>query len=452
MKQTLKSHVAIAGIIAAFSLAGCVGTLETETPAPAQPEAAVVDAAPEPVAEPVAAFSEDGIAALEARMSQFVLDGEVYGLATRLVHDGEIVSDHRFGIKALEAQTPIAEDTIYRIYSMTKPVTGVAMMMLWEEGAFALDDPITKFIPEFEGLQVLNGVNEDGSAIVVPMERAPTMQELMSHTAGFAYGLTTADPANAAFNDQDVLASPDLPTFIGKVADIPLVHQPGEAWAYSAAVDIQGHIIEQISGQTLGAFFEERIFTPLGMADTGFYVPDADYDRLSEVYGFSPEHEAWVPVPSPDVAYTKSTIAMESGGGGLVSTMDDYTSFAAMLLNGGELNGTRLLKEDTVDLMTTNLLADGMKIAFDGTSGSDVLEGHGFGLNFGVIVDADVAETSVPNGSYYWGGAAGTWFWIDPTNDLFFIGMVQYFAWTNPGQETDLRGASSELVYEALNN
>lgn len=444
----------VATAIAAISLAGCAGTLVGETPDSAvveEPEVTVVETVTEEVTvEPVVSFSEAGVAALEARMSQYVADGELYGVATRLVHKGEIVSDHRVGIRALEAQTPIEDDTIYRIYSMTKPVTGVALMMLWEEGAFALDDPITKFIPEFEGLEVLGGVDESGSAILVPMDRAPTMQELMSHTAGFAYGLSGTDPANTAFRDQAVLASPDLPTFIDKVADIPLLYQPGDAWAYSAAVDIQGHVIEQISGQTLGEFFETRIFAPLGMTDSGFFVPEEDYARLSEVYGYSADYEAWVPVPTPDVAFAESTIAMESGGGGLVSTMDDYARFAQMLLNGGELDGTRLLKAETVELMSTDLLPEGVEIFFDGTSGGSVLAGHGFGLDFGIIVDSEAAETAVPDGSFYWGGAAGTWFWIDPTNDLFFIGMVQYFAWTNPDQDSDLRGTSAELVYEAL--
>ncbi|MEO0548775.1 MAG: serine hydrolase domain-containing protein [Pseudomonadota bacterium] len=462
MKRSSLTHSTWLTAFVALGVTACAGTLVSDTPevsldaAPAVAETLADSEIDETKVELLdktsAAFTEAGITELEARMSQFVTDGELYGIATRLVQDGAVVSDHRFGIRTLETQKPIEEDTIYRIYSMTKPVTGVALMMLWEEGAFALDDPITKFIPEFEDLEVLGGVAEDGSAITVPLERMPTMQELMSHTAGFAYGLAGDDAANAAFRDGAVLESPDLPTFINKVADIPLLFQPGEQWYYSAAVDIQGHIIEQLTGQTLGAFFDERIFDPLGMVDTGFYVPEADYDRLSEVYGYSPDYQAWVPIPTPDVAYTKDTIAMESGGGGLVSTMDDYTRFAAMLVNGGELDGTRLLKEETVALMTTNVLPEGLGVFSDGSTSAGEANGLGFGLDFGIIVDPEAASMTAPKGTYFWGGAAGTWFWIDPQNDLFFIGMVQYFAWTNPEQETDLRGISSDLVYKALEN
>ncbi|MEM9054596.1 MAG: serine hydrolase domain-containing protein [Pseudomonadota bacterium] len=395
-------------------------------------------------------FSADGIAALEKSMGDYIRDGRLYGIHTRLAHKGEIVSDYYAGLRGLETGAPITKDTIYRIYSMTKPVTGVAMMMLWEEGKFQLDDPITKFVPEFEDLKVLNGVNEDGSPILVDLERAPTMRELMAHTSGFAYGLGGDDPANTAFREQEILAAPDMQTFIDKVAGVPLLFQPGEAWFYSVGMDIQGHIIEKISGQTFGDYLQTRLFEPLGMTDTAFYVPDEKYDRLSEVYGFHPETKALVPVPYPNVQFRKETVPYESGGGGLVSTMDDYSRFSQMLVNRGELDGVRILKPETLDLITTNVLPEGALISDGGMNVGQTYPGFGMGLTFGTIEDAAAVPTETPNGSYFWGGAASTWFWIDPVNELYFIGMVQIFDNDNPGEPLELRETSSAAVYGAL--
>lgn len=396
----------------------------------------------------VPAFTSAGIAALEASMAQHVADGHVYGIATRLVHKGEVISDVRAGIIRLEDQAPISDDTIYRIYSMSKPITGVAMMMLWEEGAFSLDDPITDYVPEFEGLRVLNGVAEDGSAMTVAVERAPTMREVMSHTAGFAYGLTGTDAANTAFRDREILRRPDLQSFIDAVADVPLLFQPGDAWAYSAAVDIQGYVVEKISGQRFGDFLETRLFAPLGMVDTAFAVGPDDYDRFSEVYGPHPETGQLVPVPYPQVQFKPETIAFESGGGGLTSTMNDYARFCQMLLNGGELEGVRILKPDTIELMRTNVLPPELLLSSNGQNQGETRAGIGFGLDLGVINDPVAAEAPYAPGTYFWGGAAGTWFWIDPVNELFFIGMIQTFE--RDGAASELREVSADLVYDAL--
>ena len=397
-----------------------------------------------------ALFSETGIAALEAEMGDYVRQGRVYGLHTRLAQHGEVVSDYKTGLMQLQTQKPLADDTIYRIYSMTKPITGVAMMMLWEEGAFDLDDPVTKFVPEFENLKVFAGLNQDGSAKFKALTRSPTMGELMSHTSGFAYGLGGDDPANKAFREQQILRAPDLPSFVDKVADVPLLFQPGEAWFYSVGMDIQGHIIEQISGQSFGEFLQTRLFDPLGMVDTGFYVPDEQYHRLSEVYGFDPESGALVPVPFPNVQFRKETIAFESGGGGLVSTMNDYSRFAQMLVNEGSLDGVQILKPETLKVMLTDMLPEGILMSSLGVNQGELYPGVGMGLTVGTIEDAEAAETSIPNGSYFWGGAASTWFWIDPVNDLYFIGMVQIFSQNNPNGPLELREVSSEAVYAAM--
>lgn len=419
-----------------------VACAQTATPLALAPEVAATTE----VATP--GFSAEGLEALQARMAKYVADGQLYGIHTRLVQGGEVVQDFKTGYANVQTGAPIDDATLYRIYSMTKPITGVAMMMLWEEGAFSLDDPVTNYIPEFEGLRVLAGSNEDGTPVLVDAARAPTMREVMSHTAGFAYGLSGADYANTAFREREILRAPDLQSFIDLVADVPLLFQPGEAWAYSAAVDIQGYIVEKLSGQSFGDFLDTRIFTPLGMNDTAFYASAEDYDRLSQVFGYNPEDGQLVPVPYPSVQFRKETVAFESGGGGLVSTMNDYGRFTQMMLNGGELNGTRLLKEDTVTLMRTNVLPDGVSLSTLGQNQGDRREGLGFGLDLGIVTDPAAGGMPYPEGVYFWGGAASTWFWNDPVNDFYFIGMVQIFE--QGGPELLLRETSADLVYKAL--
>ncbi|MEL6415428.1 MAG: serine hydrolase domain-containing protein, partial [Pseudomonadota bacterium] len=438
--------------VSSFALVGCATVVPETEPvvadAPPVVEEVTVVEVEAPVAEP--AFTAEGIAALEQAMGQYVADGRLYGIHTRLVHKGEVVSDFKTGLRGLQSQTPIEDDTIYRIYSMTKPVTGVAMMMLYEEGKFELDDPVTKHIPEFENLKVLAGVNEDGSAILADLERPPTMSELMSHTSGFAYGLGGTDPANSAFRDQKVLESPDLQTFIDRTAEIPLLFQPGEHWFYSVGMDIQGYIIEKLSGQTFGEFLDSRLFGPLGMEDTGFFVPEEEYGRFSEVYGFDPESGEMVPVPFPGVMFRKETVAFESGGGGLVSTMDDYGRFSQMLVNRGSLNGVQIIKPETLDLMTTDVLPEGAMLSQAGMNLGEVYPGFGMGLTVGTVLEPEAVPTKIPAGSFFWSGAASTWFWVDPVNELYFIGMVQVFDNNNPNGPLELRETSSTAVYGAL--
>lgn len=415
--------------------------------APVDAAAPLVETAPAPVTAPQPIdLSADRISALETRMGDYIRHGQLYGIHTRLAQRGEIVSDYYAGLRGLEPDAPIAPDTIYRIYSMSKPITGVAMMMLWEDGKFELDDPITKYVPEFADLKVLDGVSEDGTPILVDMQRPPTMRELMSHTSGFAYGLSGSDPVNTAYRDLNVLDAPDLQTFIDRTATIPLLHQPGEAWVYSIGMDIQGYMIEQLSGQSFGEYLQTRLFAPLGMVDTGFYVPAEEYHRFSEVYGFDPETGALAPVPFPSVQFRRETVGFESGGGGLVSTMNDYSRFAQMLVNRGELDGVRLLKPETIDLITANAMPDGAVMTYDGVQ----LPGLGMGLTFGTVEDRALAETLTPQGSYFWGGAASTWFWIDPVNELYFIGMVQIFDHNRPGGAIDFRGDATRAVYGPL--
>lgn len=439
--MTFKSYrkalmgAAAAGL--ALGLAACSTAAKVDTPefGEAWPNLAVED---------TQGFDPAAIAALESRMEKFVTDGDVKGVATLLVQDGRVVSHMQAGVNN-EAGDPITEDTIYRIYSMSKPITGVAMMMLWEDGKWDLDDPVTKYVPEFENLRVLVSTGK-GSTAAVPVDRPPTMREVMSHTAGFAYGLGGEDHANDQFRQQAVLRSPDMKTFIDKVADIPLLYQPGEQWFYSAAVDVQGYIVEKLSGMSFGEYLDAELFTPLGMDDTGFYVPEDQLSRLGDVYSWYDPAKRLVAVPGENYTYRKEDIPFESGGGGLASTLQDYARFCQMLLDGGSLGDVQILKPETVELMRTDVLPDGAVMFSDGTNSSTAKEnGMGFGLDFGIIMDPSKGEIGYGPGTYYWGGAAGTWFWIDPANDLYFIGMVQRF-----GTPPTLRAESAKKVYAAI--
>lgn len=438
MRAVWRSMAGAAGLVLAAAMTACAGAPEASAPAAAQPLAL-------PVAPQGAAlFDPAGIEALEARMAAYVEEGRVRGIATRLIKDGEIVSDMRAGIRRAADGAPVEEDTIFRIYSMTKPVTGVALMMLWEEGAFDLDDPVTKYFPEFESLMVFTGLDEAGAPMLVPVDRPPTVQELMSHTAGFGYGLMPANYVDDQFRAANIFAAPDADEMIRRVAAIPLKRQPGEAWDYSISVDIQGALIERLSGLSLGEFFRTRLFEPLGMTDSGFYVPEADYGRFSDVWGRHPETgELADALQAPGFLYRADTIAFEGGGHGLVATLDDFARFAGMLANKGTLDGAQILKPETVKLMRTNFLREGQFIWHDGTS-PDAINEVGFGLNFGIAM-AD--EAAYPRGSFMWGGAAGTWFWVDPANNLTFIGMIQVFGGS---LDQDMRVESAELVYAAL--
>jgi CubicO group peptidase (beta-lactamase class C family) len=397
-------------------------------------------------------FSADRLKLLDAAMDHAVDAGEVAGVETMLVRHGRIVDLHIKGVKNAGGD-PIARDTIFRMYSQTKPMIGVAMMILFEEGRWRLDDPITKYIPEFANLKVMGSVGADGKPVLEDMKRPPTMRELMTHTAGFGYGLRSGNPVDDAFREQKVLSSDGLKAMIDKIATIPLLYQPGTKWSYSAAVDIQGYIIEKLSGLRLGDFMAARIFKPLGMKDTGFYVPPANGMRLSGVYVNNPANGKLIeitPAMSPLVQDFTKQPPMDSGGGGSVSTVDDYARFCQMILNGGIYNGARILAPATVALMQANHLADG--VTADPSSAGGVVIGNsglGFGLDFAVVTDPARLGTLQGKGSIWWGGAAGTWFWIDPKNDIFFLGMIQKFSLSAAGS-VNLGGLSQTFVYSAL--
>ncbi len=387
---------------------------------------------------------------LDDYMAGVVSSGRVAGMTTLLARHGQIVSFNTWGKASLESGAPITKDTIFRIYSMTKPVTGVAMMILFEEGKWRLDDPVTRYVPEFKNLRVVKSVGKDGKMVLEDMKRPPTMREIMSHTAGFGYGLAEEHPVDKLYREKAVLSAPNLQEMINRTAQIPLMFQPGADWSYSSSVDIQGYIIEKLSGQTLGQFMQQRIFAPLKMPDTAFFTGPEKASRLAAVYAFDrdlnkiTEAKVLFGVAMPD--YTKPP-TNESGGGGLVSTTMDYARFSQMLANGGELDGVRLLAPATVELMGTNVIPKNVLVNSNGTSVARFNEAVGFGLDFQVATDARASGSLQGDGSISWGGAAGTWFWVDPTNDLIFVGMIQRMGGTGGD---DLGTMARTLTYQAL--
>jgi CubicO group peptidase (beta-lactamase class C family) len=395
-------------------------------------------------------FDSGRLKMLDAYMAKVVADGRVAGMTTLLARHGKIVEFNTYGTPSLSTGQPMSKDEIFRIYSMSKPLTGVAMMILFEQGKWRLDDPVTRYVPEFKTLKVMTGVDKDGHITVEDMKRPPTMREIMSHTAGFGYGLGDEHPVDKLYRQKQVLASRGLQQMIDRTAEIPLMFQPGTNWSYSSAVDIQGYIVEKLSGQTLGAFLAQHVFQPLKMADTGFYTRPGQGGRLAAVYlgdrktGKIYEAKELFGSPMPD--YTQPP-AMESGGGGLVSTTMDYARFCQMILNGGQLDGVRILSPASIELMDTNVIPGDVLVSSNGTNVARFNEAVGFGLDFMVVNDPRRAGTLEGKNTMSWGGAAGTWFWIDPTNDLLFVGMIQRMGGTGGD---DLGSQARTLTYQAL--
>lgn len=395
-----------------------------------------------------AGFSEQGIDALDAAMAKIVADQDVAGMVWLLARNGEVATFETAGLARVDDQAPMTLDSLFRIYSMTKPVTGVALMMLHEQGLWDFDDPVSKHAPELAGLQIMSSYDEDGNMELVAPTREPTMRELLNHSAGYGYGLSGNDPVNTAFRDLGVLASEDLDDLIAKVSQIPLLFEPGERWSYSISVDIQGYIVQRLSGMRFGDFLEQKIFAPLAMNDTRFFVKAEDVDRFAEVHNWDSERNRLVQRPhrSDRPSYLDPE-RLESGGGGLVSSTHDYARFLQMLVNEGELEGERLLTPESIRIMRTNSLRDDLNLR--GSLTSEGQPGQGFGVDFAVITDPEKAGSRNSPGTYYWGGAAGTWFWVDPVEDMFWLGMIQAQGATRPGA-ADMRGIAADIIYDSL--
>jgi len=370
-------------------------------------------------------FSSERLENLHSLIQGEIDHKQLAGAITLLARHGKIIDYRTYGMSDLATSKPMTNDTIFRDYSMTKPVTGVAMMILYEQGKWLPTDPIAKYIPEFAHLKVFNGVDADGKMILVDPDHAPTMRELMSHSAGFSYG-SGSTVVDAMYKDLKPMQSANLQEMIDKLAKIPLNYQPGKGWTYSLSMDIEGYLVEKLSGQSLPDFMRDHIFTPLGMKDAGFFVPADKRARFATGYNANAQGEL-VPsqsTPGPPTDYATEP-TLPSGGGGLVSTIEDYYRFAQMLGNGGQLNGTRVLAPATVKLMTSNHLPKEILTGQFGIGQHIMRPGFGYGFNCAVVFDPPEANLPDGKGTFFWDGAAGTWFWVDPTNDLVFVGMIQ---------------------------
>jgi CubicO group peptidase (beta-lactamase class C family) len=370
-----------------------------------------------------AGFSSERLENLHRIIQSEIDEKQLAGAITILARHGKIVDYRVYGERDLDSHTPMAKDTIFRDYSMSKPVTGVAMMILFEQGKWLPNDPIAKYIPEFKNLQVFNGVDKEGKLILIAPEHPPTMRELMSHSAGFSYGRgdTVVD---AMYKDAKLLESASLQEMIDKLSKIPLNYQPGKGWTYSVSMDIEGYLVEKLSGQRLPDFMRDHIFTPLGMRDAGFFVPQEKRSRFATNYRL----EGGKLVPTNAMALANNYSApppLASGGGGLVSTAEDYYRFAQMLGNNGELEGKRVLSPASVKLMGTNHLPPNLLTGEFGIGMHVMRPGFGYGYNCAVVYDPGEANLPVGKGTLFWDGAAGTWFWVDPANDIVFVGMIQ---------------------------
>jgi CubicO group peptidase (beta-lactamase class C family) len=412
-----------------------------------QAQTRVATLAPLPTATPESVgFAPGALDKMDAGMQDLVDKKTLAGIVTLVARRGKVVQHKAYGMQSIEAGTPMKLDTIARIYSMTKPVTGVAMMMLHEEGKWHPSDPIAKHIPEFANLKVFAG-EKDGQPILEAPAHPPTMGELMSHTAGFTYGLFGNTPVDQLYRKNNPLEAPSLQGMIDRLATLPLLYQPGTKWVYSVSVDIQGYLVEKLSGKTFPEFLRTRLFEPLGMIDTGFLVPAEKLSRVSEIYSWDRTKESLVAEPrDPNISKMPG---LPSGGGGLFSTAADYFRFAQMLLNGGELEGKRILKKATVDMMRSNVLSDAVLNGNNGIGQARFSPAQGFGYDFAVVLDPDAAKRQVGKGSYWWWGIAGTWFWIDPANDVVFVGIIQRRSGP-PGTATSHEDVSRRVIAEAL--
>ena len=388
---------------------------------------------------------------------RYVASGRLSGLLTLVARRGQVARLDCIGHRCVADGTPIEPDTIFRIHSMTKPITSVALMSLYEEGLFQLDDPASRFLPELAGLRVW----EDGTPTsyrTTVAEREITVRDLLTHTAGFTYGFMLRHPIDALYRrigveggkplvPQEGQPSVDLAEMVARLGELPLLFTPGSRWSYSVATDVCGHLVERLSGVPLDQFFRERIFEPLGMTDTGFSVSDEQAQRMGTCYVAAPAN-ALLPMDTADTSTYRETPTFLSGGGGLVSTASDYLRFALMLLNGGELDGRRILGRKTVEYMTSNHLPTGGDLASMGQRvfSETTYEGVGFGLGFSVMLDPVRAAVVGSVGEYAWGGAASTMFWVDPREEL--VGML--FTQLIPSSTYPLRREMKALTYQAL--
>ena len=404
--------------------------------------ATLLSAAKLPSAKPEeVGISSERLKRVHDVMQRYIESGEVAGTVTLVARKGRVVHLEAQGVANVATRQPMRTDHIFRLASMTKPITSIAAMMLHEEGRFLLHDPLSKFLPEFKSMQVAlaNKPNDrfpDGYHLV-PAERPITIQHILTHTAGLASG-----SGGATMDASKKLAAQRKPTDvlsdrIARLAKLPLNFQPGTAWEYGPGTDVVGRLVEVVSGMTLDQYFHKRILDPLGMADTHFYLPDGHLPRLTTAYQKKDGKLDALDAPGPAARNSR----YYAGGGGLAGTIEDYYRFAQMLLSGGQLNGTRLVSRKTVDLMTANHIG-GLPMW------QDALRGYRFGLGFRVMADPGEAAKLVSVGSYGWGGAYGTYFWVDPKEDMIGIMMVQLMPYAHLNIRYDFQNAATQAIID----
>jgi len=379
-------------------------------------------------------LSESGLARLRRVLTREIERKRLPGAVAMIARQGKLGFLEAFGVQDPASGAPMQIDSIFRIYSMTKPVVSVAIMMLVEEGRLFLADPLSKYVPAFADPKI--AVERDGRVELVPAERPITIQDLLRHTSGLTYEFVGTAAVQRMYLDKK-LPSTDQTNAdqVERLASLPLFSQPGKQWDYSRSTDVLGRIIEIVSGETLGEFLRQRIFAPLGMNDTGFRVPTEKQSRIAEPFAKDPDSGEAVRLLD-----IRRPARFESGGGGLVSTLPDYARFLDMLAAGGTCEGQRLLARKTIDLMRSDHLGPNVR------RGSELLQpGHGFGLGFAVRTEPGMSVMPGSVGLYFWGGIAGTTFWIDPKEELYAMMLVQA-----PGQRDYYRALFRTLVYGAL--
>lgn len=394
-------------------------------------------------------FSSERLGKLDAFLaSRYVEPGKIPCAQVQISRRGELVHETLLGLADRERGKAVATDTLFRIYSMTKPVTSLAFMMLVEEGLVALDDPVSRFIPEWKNLGVFAaGVSPQfmTTAPVRPMQ----MIDLLRHTSGLTYGFQNRGNVDAAYRKLKIADThgPDFDAFVAELAKLPLEFSPGEAWNYSISTDVLGVLVERISGMPFQAFLQTRIFDPLKMTDTGFQVREDQRPRFAACYNATPTGGLSLQ-DDPETSPYLNAPSFHSGGGGLVSTAKDYMAFCRMLGNGGVLDGQRLIAPKTLKLMASNHLPGGQDLTDLSRSlfSEATNAGVGFGLGFAVTFDPVKAMLTSSPGEYYWGGAASTAFWIDPVEDIQVVFMTQVL----PSSAYPIRRELRTLVYSAL--
>ena len=400
-----------------------------------------------------AGFDATRLARVEDHLrSRYLEPKKIAGCQIVVARRGQVALSSSLGSMDLERGKPVYDDTIWRLYSMTKPITGVALMTLYERGLFQLNDPVHRFLPEWAHVQVRER-DADGKVELVPPRRAMTVRDLLMHMAGIGYGPREARLDFASLTSGSAAALGEHTSLEGLsklLAGEPLRSHPGSRWLYAWSTDVCARLVEVLSGQSFDDYLRTTIFEPLAMPDTGFWVPDSEVNRFAACYGRDAQRQLRL-VDDPLTSKYRKRPTFLSGGGGLVSTSADYLRFCRMLLNGGELDGTRVLSRKTVELMTVNHLPGGGEVrdfAPPGGYGESGFDGTGFGLTVAVGLGPAAAQSAGSAGSYMWGGLASTAFWIDPAEALIVIFMTQLI----PSGTFNFRGQLRALVYGAFND